>query len=86
MGVTPRHTISSSYAHDRERRFILGVTSHLEDHAQVKNANQKAQMAMTDHSDRQLNDTSVYFNVAFNSSANSGGDQLNHSFESETPH
>ena len=37
----------------------MGVTSHLEEHAAVRDANQKAQMSMTDCSDRQLADTSV---------------------------
>ena len=77
----------------------MGVIYHLEDHAAVRDANQKAQMSMANRSNRQLNDTSVskfrssnqsyssnVNNVTFNSSVNSGGDQLNHPFESETPH
>ena len=43
----------SSYAHHRERRFIVGVTSHLEEHADVRDSNQKAKMSMTDRTDRQ---------------------------------
>ena len=89
---------TSSYAHDRERRFIVGVTSHLEDHAPARDANQKAQMSMTDRGDRQLLDTSVskfksskqssssnINNVTFNTNASKGDDQSIHSFDSETP-
>ena len=88
---------ASSYAHDRES-FIVGVTSHLKDHSAVRDANQKSQMMMTDRDDRQEINTSVskykntnqssssnIANVKFNSSVGLGGDQLDPSFESETP-
>ena len=89
---------TSSYAHHRERRFIVGVTSYLEDHAEVRDENQKAQMSITDRNDRQLLDTSVskfktsnqstssnVNNVTFNLNTSQGGDQSNHFFDSETP-
>ena len=70
------------------------MTSYLEDHADVRDANQKALMSMTDRNDRQLLDTSVskfkssnqssssnVNNVTSNSSASHRGDQSNHSFD-----
>ena len=53
----------SSYAHACERRFI--------DHAEVRDANQKAQMSMTDRSERQLIDTSVSKYKSSNQSSSS---------------
>ena len=38
--------LASSYANDRERRFIVGVTSYLESHALTGDSNHKAQMRM----------------------------------------
>ena len=61
----------SSYAHDREKRFIVGVTSYLEDHAEERDGNQKAQMSMTDRSERQLIDTSVSKYKSSNQSSSS---------------